>query len=166
MIQLSLTLHSLTKIQINVAKPQGRRHSCDYFIPWHIDLGGVESRRFDDFGHLIRLIISNHSDELSHQSLPTIEVEARFPHQYETVWRRMASFRRKQWNCKRVSFTIHFQYLSVSGTLEITPYHGHLHIMCIDSLEYHMIVLYYYPSWIHTTFISAPVWVSEVETSF
>jgi hypothetical protein len=88
MIQLSLTLHSLTKIQINVAKPRGWRNSDiddDYtpVIPWHVDFVGEDaSKNLDDFAHTIRLAISNFSfpdKKPSHWSLPMIEVEARFP---------------------------------------------------------------------------------------
>jgi len=73
MIQLSVTSHFLTKVQINVAKLWGWQYPRFPAYRWSC---------IRDFAHHIRLGISNFSfpdKKLSHQLLPMIEVEAQFP---------------------------------------------------------------------------------------
>jgi hypothetical protein len=93
MIQLSLRLHFLTKIQINVAKPQvwqnPNYHHDDF--PWHIHGEDMLIVLLNYFAYTVRLVIS----KLSHWSLPMIEVEAQFFHWYKGVPGR-ASFKRKK----------------------------------------------------------------------
>jgi hypothetical protein len=91
MIQLSLTLHFLTKIQINVAKPQVWRNPNYHHFPWHIHGEDMLIVLLNYFAYTIRLGIS----KLSHWSLPMIEVGAQFPCWYKGVPGRVSLQRKK-----------------------------------------------------------------------
>jgi hypothetical protein len=91
MIQLSLTLHFLTKIQINVAKPRVWRNPDYHHFPWHIHGEDMLIVLLNYFAYIIRLGII----KLSHWSLPMIEVEAQFPHWYKWVPGRVSLERKK-----------------------------------------------------------------------